>query len=371
MLTYSIKPRGGVVHALSLSEALSELGHDVHLFSLRKKGDKRYPTGFYRKTSVPFDIYNYSAGGGIVKEVNRMIGTYKKNLPLDYDIYHSQDCVGANALSGLRKTGRLKAPTVRTIHHIDEFRGKALTDLQESSIHLLDEKIVVSKYWQKALRKDFNEKTHLIHNGIDLRKFGLSGGKKKSSAPSILNVGGLEARKGVEFLLLAMELVKEEIPKARLTVIGRSGLTGGQSYNEREMFASLARRIGIEKNVVFKDFVPDGGLPRYYRECDVYVLPSRMEGWGLTLMEAMAFKKPVIAYRVGGIPELVDHGKNGLLLDFGDIKGLAKSIVDVLTDKKLATRLGKAARKKVEQFSWERAAKMTLEVYMKALKKAS
>ncbi|UCD92536.1 MAG: MSMEG_0565 family glycosyltransferase [Methanobacteriota archaeon] len=372
MLTYSTKPRGGVVHALNLSEALADMGHDVHLFSLKKKGERGFKDGFYRKTAVPHSVYNYSSTGKIVSDVKRMIAAYRKNLPLDFDIYHSQDCVGANALFELKDSGNLDAPTVRTIHHIDEFRGRTLTNLQEKSVHLLDEKIVVSNYWKEALKKEFGVNTHLIYNGIDLSKFGTGNrDNKASSRPSILYVGGLEARKGVEFLLLAAEQVIDRIPNVKLTIVGKSGLTGGQFFNEKDMFADLAERIGIHRNVVFKDFVSDGRLPRYYRECDVFVLPSRMEGWGLTLMEAMAFEKPVIAYRVGGIPELVDDGKSGVLLECGDVRGLAESMVKILTDKKLAARLGKAARKKVEGFSWKKTAKGTLEVYRKALRKAS
>lgn len=372
MLTYSTKPRGGVVHALNLSEALSDLGHDVHIYSMKKKGEKKFPAGFYRRTKVPFDIYNYPSTGRVITDVKRMVDCYKRNLPSNFDVYHSQDCIGANALFELKDSGRINAPTVRTVHHIDEFRGKTLSELQEKSVHLLDEKIVVSKYWQKALRMDFKENAHLVYNGINLSRFKSRSGKKSGSKkPSILYVGGLEARKGVEFLLLAMELVKSEVPDAKLTVVGRSGLTGGQFFNEKDIFTDLAKRIGIDKNVVFKDFVPDGRLPRYYCECDVFVLPSRMEGWGLTLMEAMACERPVVAYRVGGIPELVDHGKNGLLLDCGDVKGLADSIVSVLTDKGLARRLGKAARKKVGQFSWEKTARKTLKVYQKAIREAT
>lgn len=371
MLTYSTKPRGGVVHALNLSEALMDLGEDIRLFSLRKEGEREFSTGFYRKTRVPYDIFEYTSTGDIERDVEHMIDTYKKNLPLDYEIYHSQDCVGANALSELRRLGNLNAPTVRTVHHVDEFRGEALTELQEKSIHLSDEKIVVSRYWQRILRREYNERSHLVYNGVDLDKYACAGAKRKSSVPSILYVGGLEARKGVEFLLLAMEQVRKEIPNSMLTIIGRSGLASGQFSDERKLLRDLTRRLGIEENVHFQDFVPEKSLPRYYHECDVFVLPSRMEGWGLTLMEAMASSKPVIAHRVGGIPELVDHCKNGLLLECGDVRGLAESIIRILTDRKLARSLGKAAREKVEQFSWERSARMTLRIYETALKKES
>ncbi len=371
MLTYSTKPRGGVVHALNLSEAISDLGNEVHLFSLKKKGEKGFSHGFYRKTKVPYKISSFSPKGRTVGDVKQMIKTYVKSLPLDFDIYHSQDCVGANALFRLKKSGKLKAPTVRTVHHVDEFRGKTLRDFQEKSIALLDEKITVSKYWKKALKRDFGVDAHLVYNGIDTKKFNMKGGGTKAkSAPSILYVGGLEARKGVEYLILAMELINREVPDAKLTIIGRPGLTSGEFYDEREMFSNLAERIGIRKNIVFKDFVSGGMLLQHYSKCDVFALPSRMEGWGLTLMEAMAFGKPVVASRVGGIPELVEHGKTGLLIRSGDVKGLANSIIGLLDDGKLASSLGKAARKKVEQFSWERTAEMTMKVYNKALKES-
>ncbi len=367
-MTYSTKPRGGVVHALNLSDALAELGNEVHLFSLKKKGEKPFPHGFYKETHIPFDIYSYNSTGRTVGDVRRMIDAYIKRLPLDFDIYHTQDCVGANALYELKKSKELKAPTVRTVHHVDEFRGKTLTEFQERSICLLDERIAVSKYWKKVLEKDFEVNAHLVYNGIDLERFAPNkNARKESDNPSILYVGGLEARKGVEYLLLAMELVLKDIPDTKLTIIGRAGLTSGESYNEREMFENLAERIGIGENVIFRDFVSEGRLKQYYQECDVFTLPSRMEGWGLTLMEAMAFKKPVVASRVGGIPELVDNGKNGYLVPFADVRGLADSITRILRNKRLARSFGNAGRKKVEQFSWKRSAEMTMKVYERAL----
>ncbi|MCJ2512113.1 MAG: glycosyltransferase, partial [Candidatus Thermoplasmatota archaeon] len=117
MLTHSTKPRGGVVHALHLSEALTDLGVDVHLFSLRKWREKSYADGFFREVSVPFDIFPYRARGNLNEDVKRMISTYDENLPLDFDIYHTQDCIGGNALNLLKK--KVSAPTIRTVHHVD------------------------------------------------------------------------------------------------------------------------------------------------------------------------------------------------------------------------------------------------------------
>jgi glycosyltransferase-like protein len=364
MLTYSTKPRGGVVHALNLSEALMDLGVDVHLFSLRKWKDEGFPHGFFRKTPVPFDVFPYRARGSINEDVKRMISTYEENLPPDFDIYHTQDCIGGNALSSLK--GRTEAPTIRTIHHVDEFRGPVLTKLQEDSINLCDMKVTVSEYWQKRLKEEFGVDSTVIHNGIDLQRF--DPGEHADSGREgidILFVGGLEARKGLEHLLLAAEKVLPSHPDLRLTVLGRSGLTSGKSYDEKRFFSILAKRLGIGRNVRFLEQIEDEQLPALYSLCDIFVLPSRMEGWGLAIMEAMAMQKPVVATSVGGIPELVKDGETGYLVEFGDVLGLSESISRLIEDPELRAEMGRKGRESVEGYTWESAAKKTLGLYEK------
>lgn len=354
------------MHALSLSEALQDLGVDMHLFSLRKRRDEEYPHGFFREVSVPFDIFPYSARGNINEDVKRMISTYDKKLPLDFDIYHTQDCIGGNALGLLKR--KISAPTVRTIHHVDEFRGPILTKLQEDSIGLCDFKVTVSKYWQERLKKEFDVKSQVIYNGVDVKRFDPDSFEKpKREGTDILYVGGLEARKGLEHLILATEMLIEKYPDTRLTVLGRSGLTSGQSFDEKRLFSLLARRIGIGRKVRFFDQVDEEQLPSLYALSDVFVLPSRMEGWGLAIMEAMAMKKPVVATRVGGIPELVRDGKTGHLVEVGDVLGLSEAIGRLIENPSLREEMGKAGRRYVRGFTWARAAKDTLELYEKAL----
>ena len=366
MLTYSTRPRGGVVHALSLSEALLELGADVHLFSLRKWREKTYTQGFFRKVSVPFEIFPYRARGHINEDVRRMISTYDENLPLDFDIYHTQDCIGGNALSRLKK--KVSSPTVRTVHHVDEFRGPVLTKLQEDSISLCDVKVTVSEYWRRKLEEDYGVDSQVIHNGVDMERFNPDEHPTpEREGADILFVGGLEARKGLEHLFLAVEKLMSQHPNTRLTVLGRSGLTSGKNYDEKRLFSILAKRLGIGRNVRFLEQVTDEQLPSLYALCDIFVLPSRMEGWGLAIMEAMAMMKPVVATRVGGIPELVQHGRTGYLVDAGDVLGLSEAIAGLVEDPSLREKMGREGRESVNEYTWERAARKTLELYEKAL----
>lgn len=366
MLTYSTKPRGGVVHALSLSEALMNLGVDVKLFALRKWREEEYPHGFFREVSVPFEIFPYRARGSINEDVKRMISTYDENVPLDFDVYHTQDCIGGNALGLLKK--RIKAPTVRTVHHVDVFRGPVLAKLQEDSIGLCDVKVTVSRYWQKRLKKEYGVDAHVIHNGVDLERFNPNEyPKPKREGVDILFVGGLEARKGLEHLFLALENLISEHPNTRLTVLGRSGFTSGKSYDERRLFSIFAKRLGIGKKIRFLEQIDDAQLPSLYSLCDIFVLPSRMEGWGLAIMEAMAMMKPVVATQVGGIPELVKHEKTGYLVGSGDVLGLSEAMAALIEDASLRDKMGREGRKSIKRFTWKRAARKTNELYEKVL----
>lgn len=367
MLTYSTKPRGGVVHASNLAEALARLGVEVEIFSLSKEDKPR----FYRPLSVPCTIFRYRPREGIVANVKGMIETYVKNLPTDFDIYHTQDCIGAVALSRLKKSGKIGAPTFRTVHHVDIFDEYRLKEFQESSIHDCDYKLVVSKYWQRHLLGNYGISSYIIHNGVDVKRFNVSGNKIREQyrikGPLVLFVGGLEPRKGLEYLIFAMEKVLREFPAVKLIAIGKRGL---KQIDHESLFRLLVERLGLSKSTILLEEVDEKILPRYYAACDIYVLPSRMEGWGIGLMEAMASGKPVIGTKAGGVPELVKDSVNGILVEPGDIDGLAEAILRLLKDKKLRKRLGAAGLTTARQYKWSDSAKKAKMLYEMALRDA-
>lgn len=373
MMTYSIMPRGGVVHSSKLSEHLSRLGVEIELFSLYKDiGEgKARDMKFYRPLEVPCNIYPYKPKSeDIITQVRQMINEYVEHLPQDFDIYHTHDCIGGNALYLLKKKNLIKTPTIRTIHHIDAFRSKKLLVFQERAVKYCDFKMVVSKYWHSHLKKKFDIDAYLTYNGVETDVFNpnIDGDSIRikhdlKDHPLILFVGGLEPRKGLEYLLVAMGLVQKRIPNARLIVVGKKAFS---SYRgERTFFNILIKRLGIEDCVEFISGIDDEELPKYYAACDVYVLPSRMEGWGLSLMEAMATGKPVISTRVGGVPELVEDEVNGFLCPPGDTSLLAKKILYLLGNKKKAEEMGMMGLKKVSNFSWKKTANTVKNIYEK------
>src|SRR5262249_54044754 len=151
----------------------------------------------------------------------------------------------------------------------------------------------------------------------------------------ILSVARLFRWKGHFELLRALALVKREYPSVRLAIVGSdypadSGTT--------LMLKEHARELGIGENVVFTGQRSDVGL--LLAACDIFSLPSFEEPFGLVFAEAMAMKRPVVALTNGGTPEVVVHGKCGLLSPPGDIDALAGNLLRLLRDASLRTQFG-------------------------------
>lgn len=147
----------------------------------------------------------------------------------------------------------------------------------------------------------------------------------------------------------------------RLVVVG-----GGDREQD---YRALTQNLHLSSNVVFAGNVPDEQLPLYYAASDALVLPSKdmSEGFGLTLLEANATGKPVIASNVGGIPSVIQDGHNGLLVPPKNPSSLADTILKLAGDSQLAKRIGQNGRKLAEPHDWGIVAARTEEVYMQAL----
>lgn len=362
MLTYSTKARGGVAHALKLSEHLRILGVDVSLHTLSRDDDVA-PEGFYRDTDVPFVVHGYPWDEDVMVRLENMINAYVNGIPAGADIYHAQDCVGGTALHRLKENGVVNAPTFRTVHHIDDFAEPRLFEFEEQAVGHAEHRFVVSDYWRRALKRDYGLDSVVTRNGIDLSEFSCVP-ERRAGAPTILFVGGFEPRKGLEFLVLSLPEIRRTHPDARLCVVAKAGFRGVDNV---EWFEQLADRARVLDAVEFHESVSQDELMQLYSDADVVALPSRNEGWGLSLMEAMACERPVVATRVGGIPELVRDGEDGILVEPGDLRGLGDAIIGLLGDPDLRGRMGSSGRKRVEDYTWEETARVTLEEYECAL----
>ena len=220
--------------------------------------------------------------------------------------------------------------------------------MQKIYVHSSDHIIAVSNYVKKRLPED---RSTVIHNGVDAKKFSPGKGTMLNhiKKPKILFCGRLLYMKGIHVLLdAAQELVKKE--DIHFVFAGQGDIK------------TLSRIL--PEQTTFLGHVPYSQIDELYRSVDVFVLPSFTESFPYTLLEAMASGLPVVASAVGGIPEMVEHEKTGLLISDLNPINLKMTLQRVLRDKRLARSLSANGRKLVEkEYTTSRMAASTKKIY--------
>lgn len=214
---------------------------------------------------------------------------------------------------------------------------------------------VVSPYVKKRIRKRCSGKIYVIPNGVQEDFFEI---KNNEIENRLLVIGGIEPRKGLLNLLKAINIVKNEISSVKLHIVGR--------VRKRRYFNSLIEYIeknNLSRYVIFKGSLTEDELMREIGECAVFTFPSQEESQGIVLLEAMAARKPVIATNIEGIPYVVDDGKTGLLIEYGDVAGLARGIIKLLKNTGIREECGVNGREKAQLFSNVGIAKKYYELY--------
>ncbi len=182
----------------------------------------------------------------------------------------------------------------------------------------------------------------------------------REEAPVIGIVSKLWDGKGHATLIHAFKELKREIPEAILVIVGEGYL--------RDELVDLVDRLGLRDSVLFTGFQRD--VRRIMATFDVAVLPSFFEGMGRVILEAMAMEKPVVASSVGGIPDLVQHGKNGLLVTPGSVSELKSALLTLVRHLALAREMGKEGRKRISvEFSAGRMAQSVEKLYRELLQR--
>lgn len=280
-------------------------------------------------------------------------------------------------------------PHVMTAHSLEPLRpwkaeqlggGYELSSWAErTAIEAADAVIAVSG----AMREDIlgcypaldPEKVHVVHNGIDtelyrpdhgtdaLERIGLD-----PSRPYVLFVGRITRQKGVPHLLRA---VRDIDPAAQVVLCAGAPDTPEIDQEFRELFGELSRvRDGV---FWIPRMLPRPEVIQLLTHAALFVCPSVYEPLGIVNLEAMACGTPVVASAVGGIPEVVDDGRTGLLVPAGDgfEAGLARAMDSVLGDPEAARRMGEAGRERaVGEFGWDAVARRTVRLYEEILKQA-
>ncbi len=214
-------------------------------------------------------------------------------------------------------------------------------------------------------------KIQVIHNGVDINKFKPVTDKRKVKAElgldpddlAIVSVGRLYARKGLFTLIESMPAVTKRFPKAKFIISGK-----GQS-DEMHKLIVHAEKLGVNSNIVFTGYYPDAKLPKLYQAADVFAFSTFYEHHPFAVLEALSTGLPVVTTNVGGIPETIDSGKNGLLVEPFSPKQFSKSILYLLEHPDEAKEIGAKARITIEQkLDWRIVVKDAMKVYDESLR---
>jgi glycosyltransferase involved in cell wall biosynthesis len=182
-------------------------------------------------------------------------------------------------------------------------------------------------------------RTEVIHNGVPLETFRPPIRRRRNNTPVIVTVASLRSLKGHGVLLYACSRLRERGHRFRMDLVGDGP--------NRQPLQKLAAELGLSKQVRFLGERDD--IPELLADADLFVLPSTgREGLGIAALEAMASALPVVASRLGGLPEVVDHRRTGLLVPPGNAEALADAMERLLTDHRLADMMGDAGRTRVE-----------------------
>ncbi|GAA1746929.1 MSMEG_0565 family glycosyltransferase [Aeromicrobium alkaliterrae] len=355
LLTYSSKPRGGVVHTLALAEALAALGHDVHVWTLARGGD----TAFFRPVdpavtvhAVPFPtIDGEEVGARILRSIDTLRGAFAPEHA-GYDVVHAQDCITANSVT----TAGL--PCVRTIHHLDTFTTPELAACHERAVVEPVARICVSSAVATEVRMGWGLAPTVIANGVDSARFEAGAADAEGRArwgeklgPYVLALGGIEPRKGSIDLLEAYAMLRRRRPDLRLVFAGGETLFDYRDY--RREFDRRARELHVVHEML--GVVDDADLPSLVAQAEALAFVSTKEGFGLAAMEALAAGVPVVARDLPVLREVFGSAVSYATSPVG-IAGALATAVTTPGEPEVGRALARS-------YTWERAARAHVAFY--------
>jgi len=244
---------------------------------------------------------------------------------------------------------------------------------EEKMLERANRIIGVSDFTRRELLQYYKvkaDKIRVIHNGVDTRKFQPATDKRKVKEElglnpediAILSVGRLYARKGLFTLIESMPAVVKRFRNAKFVISGK-----GQS-NEMRKLVAHATRLGVRENIVFTGYFPDKKLPKLYQAADVFAFSTFYENLPFAVLEALSTGLPVVTTNVGGIPEMIESGKNGFLVQPFNTNQLSDKILHCLEHPAEAAEMGASARQTIlERFDWRLIVQKVLRVYEEAL----
>lgn len=226
--------------------------------------------------------------------------------------------------------------------------------------------ILSTSYAMKEETQKYTSKNILITPfGVDLNIFKpvnlTLDDDKKDIVIGIIK--SLEAIYGIEFLIKAFATLKNKYKNLplKLLIVGDGSL--------RRELEELVENLDIKNLVYFTGRISYDKISKYHNMVDIAVYPSESESFGVAVIEAGACEKPVIVSNVGGLPEVVENGKTGFVVKYGDINAIVNALERLILDKQLRKNMGKNARKRIMKlYDWKNSVKLMLKIYENLVK---
>ena len=382
MLTWEFPPRvvGGIArHCEGLAKALVRENHEVHVVTLDFPGSPGYEemerVKVYR-TATELGHPNFLTW---VLLFNHFLEKRMADLgpQVEFDVLHVHDWL--TAFAGISFKHYLRKPMVLTVHSTEVGRAQGLHGADSFSIDGIEwwtayeasRVVVTSHSMKREICDHFHlpwDKVDVIPNAIDVTqyntqvdtgpvraRYGVGWGEKL-----VLCVGRLVPQKGIEYFIRAIPMIAQRYPEAKFVIVGEGW--------SRDYLEGVAQSTGLTRKILFTGFISDAEVTALMTSADVLVIPSVYEPFGIVALEGMATGVPVVASRVGGLAEVIEHDRTGIFVYPRNPGSIAWGVDQILSNPSHAEWLTQNAKERLHKtYSWEAVAMKTVEVYEKAV----
>lgn len=362
---------GSVFATKSLVNEISNMGHDVSVFTSSQDSKHHF------ETSGSIKVYRYGTSLKLMSS-NISIGLFHEPLKYDVDIVHTSFDIPPGPFAGFRYAKKKDLPLVVTYH--GDWDADYGSFMRKIGVYLNNKLIVddllsyadviisPSKSYVESSKylSNYLNKVRVIPNGVDLNEFNLDYSKydcrDKLNLPLdkkiVLFFGYLSPYKSPDILLKAFVDILKNEPDTILLFAGNGEM--------EDDLKRLSKKLGIEENVIFAGFIKKEFRALYYRSSDIFCLPSSMstECYPLAVLEAMASELPIVASRIGGIPDIINNGTNGFMVHPNNRNDLTKTISKLLKNPEMRHKLSRNAHESIKKYSWDKIASETNKIYL-------
>ncbi len=388
LVSYEYPPEtfdGIGTYTRTVAQSLAALGENVDVITFTSKAPHQYNDkgvdvhrinpatikGLWR-----FDAFFPSKTFAYSIAVKDKIDQLMKEKPID--LIEGPE-VKAELFYYLLTRGRRKSPPVVVKLHTPSYlvqkynfhnvhiHEKVLNFLEKQSVLMADHLSAPSRHLKGTIAKDYGidpRRITVIPHPVDTAAFTPGRARVQNNNIHILFAGRIERIKGVETLARAIPEVVQKVPNCAFTFLGNDTNSSDSRRSLRQELTKYLEDQNCAEKVTFLDRVEKEDLIRYYQNSDITVIPSLYESLGFVCLEAMACGKAVVTSDAGGLSEIVEDRKTGLVAPAGDPVALADRLIELCKDASLRSRVGREARNFVEaRYAYAAATKETLDHY--------